>query len=92
MTATATPTSAGDVLRTDATQLRNDPAAESLAISLERLANALRHPNGYVIKAYGAGIRHDLCAATVAEVQRAALREGMLPNSYTIEPFLLLRP
>ena len=92
MTDSAAPVALNDVLRSAAAHLRGNPATEELAIALERLASALRNPNGYVVKAYGAGIRHDLCAPTRAEANRAAIGKGMSPDTYTVEPFLLLRP
>jgi len=92
MTSATSSSSLTAALRSASSHLRTDPAAVTLADHVAEFAAALHHPNGFVVKALGAGIRYDLCAATAAGADAAAQKAGMSPGSYTVEPFLILHP
>ncbi|MEC3886274.1 hypothetical protein [Xanthomonas campestris] len=62
------------------------------ADDLERLAAAIRAPNGYIVKVGGAAYRYDLCASTAAYAREAALATGLEPEDFTVEPFLVIHP
>ncbi|MEB1409564.1 MULTISPECIES: hypothetical protein [Xanthomonas] len=62
------------------------------AEDLERLAAAIRAPNGYIVKVGGAAYRYDLCASTAAYAREAALAKGLEAENFTVEPFLVIHP
>ncbi|MGZ1522262.1 hypothetical protein [Xanthomonas citri] len=70
----------------DRTGVQRDGDAEDL----ERLAAAIRAPNGYIVKVGGAAYRYDLCASTAAYAREAALATGLEPEDFTVEPFLVI--
>lgn len=82
---------APQILKTAASQLRLANADAQLPDALVEIANALKAPNGYIVKVGDAALRHDLCGATATSVRAAAIKAGLTPGNFTIEPFVVLR-
>jgi hypothetical protein len=90
MTDSITPQSIQQLLRASAKRLRLGIEGQKNADGLDALAVALDNPSGYIAKVGGASLRYDLCASSIDQVHAAALRSGLAPDNYTVQPFLVL--